>query len=161
MKKAKKESDNLPAESESKEDLFIRFLPECKTVKEAALKAGYSPSYSSSQIYNKLKSPNFQRKMRDYYVSECHMAIPKIVKLHSKVLEWLDEGNNFKELPKYDKTHRFILQSAGVIGADEQPRQSTINIGSIRELSVKLQGKRMKELTDKSDVIEGELIDGK
>ena len=158
-----KKTETLPVETESREDQFIRLLPECATVKEAALKAGYSPSYSCSKIYNKLKSPNFQRKMRDYYVSECHMAIPKIVKLHGKVLDYLDTDDNFKELPKYDKTHRFILQSAGMIGNDEQPKQQVINIGSIKELSIQLQNKRMEQLEKKQpeNIVEGEVIESK
>ena len=152
-----KETENLPEVPESKEDKLIRFLSECDTVKDAALKAGYSDSFANSLVYHKLKQPKFQKKLREYYVTQCHMAVPKIARLHGKVLDWLDKDDNFKKLPKYDKTHRFILQSAGVIGGDEQPGQPQINIKSIRQLSIQLQSKKEAEL---EKIAEGEIVEG-
>ena len=149
---------NLPKAVESKEDRLIRLLSECDTVKDAALKAGYSESFANSLVYHKLKQPKFQKKLREYYVTQCHMAVPKIAKLHSKVLDYLNKDDNFKDLPKYDKTHRFILQSTGIIAGDDQPRQPVINIKNIGELSIKLQEKKQEAL-ELEEVQEAEAVE--
>lgn len=150
-------SNNLPETAESKEDRFIRLLPLCDSISDAALKAGYSKSFATSGIYLKLKKPCMQKKLRDFYIENAHLSIPKLSKIQNKILDYLDTGDNFKELPKFHHTQRQLLQVAGLLGQDEAPRQPVINIKDIRQLSIQVQQKKLGNPgTDQAEVVDGE-----
>lgn len=126
----------LPATTENdspdREDLFIRNLFICKSTQDAALEAGYSPTYSSGPIYQKIKSAKFQEKLRKYAIAHELLNIPKIMALENAALKHLD--GKPEELPKFAAILKQKKQVAGLLQHDAAPQAPTISIKDVGQL---------------------------
>jgi len=115
----------------SKEDLFIRNLFLYKTVKEAAIKAGYTKNTASSTVYVKLKNERFKNKIREYAINNDLLCLPKIAFIEEQVLDHLVK--NPLDLPKFRHTVKEKKRIAGILQPDALPEPPpTINIESLK-----------------------------
>ncbi|NNG10256.1 MAG: hypothetical protein HKM92_08785 [Arenibacter sp.] len=148
----------MPAEAESREDKFIRYLCVCDTIKEASRRAGYSKYMAASGCYQIVKKPEFQKKLKEYYLAHNSTLLPKIIKAESKLVDIVLADP--EKLSKHNKTIRELKQSTGVLQADEAPKQQVININGIRELMIQVNNQKsdMERLSD-DQTVEGEVID--
>ena len=144
--------DNLP-EKADREHKLIQNLALCDTIQEAALLSGYSESMAKSNIYRIVKRPDFQKKLREYYLTNNSTLLPKIIKAESKLVDIV--LNDPEKLSKHNNTIKQMKQAAGILEPDTAPKQQVINIKNIRELSIQLQQKR---LTENEGATEGEII---
>nr|BDD44331.1 hypothetical protein 8 [Desulfobacterales bacterium] len=122
----------------TREEQFIRNLCLYDSTRDAAIAAGYSKSYANGPLYQRLKNPDFQNKIREYYIQHSRLVLPKILKLNNKIIEYLVDRDNFKETPKYKDTLRQILQVSGLLQTDKAEPTQTINYIEIRKLMTNL-----------------------
>jgi hypothetical protein len=116
----------------SREDLFIRLLAVYENQGEAALAAGYSESYSKTSISEKFKSKTFLAKLKSYYNNSTYSLLPKIAKVESDVVQLVVD--NPEDISKYRHTIKEIKQSAGILRADEEQRQSLVSVKNIQNI---------------------------
>ena len=140
-----KEIDDLPT-AETREDKLIRNLYICKTVYEAAIKAGYSENTAKSTIYTKLKNERFKNKIRDYAISNDLLSLPKIAYIENQILNHLME--NPLDTPKYSKTLKQKKKVAGILGEDVPQAPQVINIKSIEKVQVMVTDMLKQRLED-------------
>jgi hypothetical protein len=128
--------DNLPSivsEPLDRESSFIRNLFIEPNVLQAALKAGYSEGYATGPLYNRLKSPKLQEKIREYARShELINSVPLIMRLEHKALEYLEDKPS--ELPKFSAILKQKKQIAGLLSQDVVPQQAMISIGHVANM---------------------------
>lgn len=158
-------ADSLPAKQakDHREALFIRNLCQGLSVKKAALSAGYSESYAESQIYQRVKKPDFQAKVREAFLAGNTLEVPKVLSLYSRALDKIAEKGNEDELlgnlAKAKHIPKQILQIAQILSPDSQPMHQTVNI---KELSVFMrdrdQAPNCTKQVDAGDVIDGEVV---
>jgi len=123
----------LPVEQQVKPDreqLFIEALSQCKTVKEAGLKAGYSESYSIAHVHDKFKDPKFLDRVKQYYNGHATVLLPKIIGAEAKAVELVLQDPEL--LPKYRHTLKELKQSAGVLSPDVSVVNQTLNYVDLR-----------------------------
>jgi len=126
-----KGEDNPLPEAPSREDLFIRNLFLYRTVKEAAIEAGYSANTANSTIYVKLKKKSFKNKIRDYAITNDLLSLPKIAYIEEQVLDHLVK--NPLDAPKHARMLKEKKRIAGILTPDPiPPQQPTINIESLK-----------------------------
>jgi len=126
---------SLPADtsdlvSTDRETLFIQYLSQCPTVRQAALKAGYSESYSVGHVHDKLSDVKFLEKVKDYYNGHATVLLPRIIGAEEKAVE-LVLGNP-ELLPKFRHTLKELKQSAGVLTPDVSVVNQTLNYVDLR-----------------------------
>jgi hypothetical protein len=130
------EPDSLPSitsDPVDRESLFIRNLFIEPNVLQAALKAGYSEGYATGPLYNRLKSPKLQQRIREYATThELVDSVPLILKLEHNALKYLEDKP--QELPKFASILKQKKQIAGLLSQDVQPQQATISIGQVSNL---------------------------
>jgi hypothetical protein len=114
------------------EDEFIIYLSQCPTVKEAGLKAGYSPSYCDGTIYNKFKSERFLKKIRKHYNGHTHALLPRIIQAESKVIDIILADP--EKLAKFRHTVTELKRSAGVLDQENTTKPPVIKIGNVKNL---------------------------
>jgi hypothetical protein len=147
--------DNFPSivsEPIDRESLFIRYLFTEPNVVSAAIKAGYSEQYSSGPLYNKLKTPKFQAKLREYATThELIDSVPLILKLEHNALKWLQDKP--EELPKFAGILKQKKQIAGLLSQDAAPAQATISIGQVANLMLNVSQVDPLESDNTADII--------
>ena len=149
----KAQEPNLEAQDEpGREERFIRNLALYPTVQEAGIASGYSESYCSSTLYLKLKSPKFQQKLRDFYIANSHLNLPKIANIHSQIIDHLTK--NPLEAPKFGRTLKMELQTSRVLDSDT-PSVQIVNVSSIQNLMLEFQEHRENP---QAEVIEAETV---
>jgi hypothetical protein len=116
----------------SREDLFIRLLAVYENQGDAAIAAGYSESYSKTSISEKFKSKTFLAKLKSYYNNSTYSLLPKIAKVESDVVQLVVD--NPEDISKYRHTIKEIKQSAGILRADEEQRQSLVSVKNIQNI---------------------------
>src|SRR3990172_9182694 len=119
------ESNEQP-ETPERAELFIRNLFLCKSTQDAALEAGYSPTYASGPIYKKIRNAKFQEKLRKYAISNELLNIPKIMQIETDALRYLEDKP--AELPKFAAILKQKKQIAGLLHHDMAPQAPMINI---------------------------------
>jgi hypothetical protein len=128
--------DNFPSivsEPIDRETAFLRNLFIEPNVLQAAIKAGYSEGYANGPLYNRLKTPKFQAKLREYATThELIDSVPLILKLEHNALKWLQDKP--EELPKFASILKQKKQIAGLLSQDTAPAQATISIGQVANL---------------------------
>ena len=117
---------------EAREDEFIRCLAIYPSTKEAGIKAGYSESYSSSDICNKFKSERFLKKIRKFYNGSTHMLLPKIFRAESQVVDLVLEDP--EKVSKHRHTLTEIKRSIGVLDQETTSKPPVIKIGNVKNL---------------------------
>jgi len=139
---------------ESKQDRLVRNIHKFKSIGAAAIDAGYSESTAKGRIYDIIKTPKFQKALREHYLTSNATLLPKILKAESDLMDviLLDP----EKLSKHNNTVKQMKQAAGILEPDNQPRQQVINIKSIKELSIHLQQKRIEQAEPVQDA---EVID--
>lgn len=139
---------------ESREDKFIDLLYGVADPEEAALQAGYSPSYAESIKSHKLQNPKFIAKVRKRYGQNFVYKLPALHNIYSKAIdEYLSDPQLAIKHPKLLKEMEI---NAGVKDEEVQPPQ-VYNIKDIQHFSVIVHQKRLSE--NQPDIVEGEVID--
>lgn len=136
----------------NREDLFIRNLSLCNSVQEAALSAGYAPQYASSGIYKRIKSPKFQEKVRQYYVSHVHEDLPRIARINRSILKQLEKevtSGDLGNVPKTRHVSKQTLQIAGLLG-QEKVAQPTVNVSGVRNMMIQLHNQNSRDFFDEN-----------
>ncbi len=133
-----------------KQELLIRNICLGLSTKQAALDAGYSESTAESSIYQMIKKPNFQTRLREYILAHNIIDIPRVINLESRAIEAIEEMFNDDEpdkaidkLSKLSATFKRKLQDAGLSEQDET--RKTINISGVQNLMLQVHEGRMKE----------------
>ena len=134
-------TQNLPTvidglNPESWEDRFISYLSTCKTIRAAGIKAGYSESYSKTNLCDKFKNQAFLNKLKTYYNGYSASLLPKILHAESKVVDIV--LNDPEKLPKFSRTLKELKQSAGVLQQDQAPGSVMINIENMQNILKKV-----------------------
>jgi len=136
--------DNIDRES-----LFIRNLFIEPNVLQAALKAGYSEGYATGPLYNRLKSPKLQERIREYARQhELIDSVPTIMRLEHNALKWL--ADKPEELPKFASILKQKKQIAGLLSQDVAPQQATISIGQVSNLMLNV-NQHTQDVVNSSD----------
>ena len=130
------ESNKVDQQELTREDKFIRNLSLYPTVSEAAIQAGYSQSYATSNLYQRLRKESFQRKIREFYKGSVSTLLPKIAQIESKVVTACLA--DVDKVPKFQHTLKQIKQSSGVLSQDTGQAQPTIQIESVRQLMIQI-----------------------
>lgn len=154
----KKKTETLPElkKAETKEDKLIRNLFIYPSKYQAGIQAGYSESYCKGPLYQRVKTEKFQRKIIDYAIANDILSLPKVAYIENKVLDHLMD--NPLDSHKYKDVMRQKKQVSGLLQHDDAPQQPIVHIGSIRELSIQLQSKRMEQI---DNIPEAEVISEK
>ena len=124
-------TDQPETQEQSREEIFIRNLSICKSVKEAAILAGYSESYADGPLYLKIKKESFQNKVREFYKGTSVAILPRISLVEQNVVKACLE--DVGKVPKLAAMLKQIKQAAGVL-AQEAPSAPTINIQELKVL---------------------------
>ena len=119
-----------------REQVFIANLATCKTIKQAAIDAGYSKSYAGSDIYNKIKTDSFQALVKQHYNGYAHLLLPKLINIESQVIEHVLK--NITDVPKYRHTLADIKRSTGILQPEHETRAPVINIKEVRNMMLKV-----------------------
>jgi len=122
----------IPDAVVDREQLFINNLATHANQREAAIAAGYSPTYAATSISLKFKSERFMAKLRDYYKGNAALLLPKIMATEAKVVDLVYDDPG--ELPKHRQTLKELKQSASVLSSDQGQVQPVLHITSIRNL---------------------------
>jgi hypothetical protein len=123
---------SIPTNQE-REDAFIRNLFIEPSVVAAALKAGYPQTSATSWVYQRLRNPKFQERIREYARQhELVESVPTIMRLEHNALKYL--ADKPQELPKFASILKQKKQIAGLLAADSAPTQATISIGQVANL---------------------------
>ena len=115
-----------------REELFISNLATCKTIKDAGIKAGYSESYSSTNLCDKFKKPDFIKKIRTFYNGYSAALLPKILHAESKVVDIVLADP--EKISKFRHTLKEIKQSTGILKPDDDVRKPMIQVANIKNL---------------------------
>jgi len=127
---------SLPADTSDlvstndREQRFIENLATRKSIKQAAIDAGYSIGYASGDIYHKVKSPKFISKLRSHYNGVAASLLPSIINAEAKVIDIV--AADPEQLPKFRHTLRELKQSAGVLSPDVSVVNQTLNYVDLR-----------------------------
>jgi phage terminase small subunit len=125
-------TDTLPTPPDREQE-FIKNLFLEPNPYQAAIKAGYSESYSVSTLYTRLKNPKFQERIREYARShELVNSVPLIMRLENKALKYLEDKP--QELPKFASILKQKKQIAGLLSQDVAPQQAMISIGHVANM---------------------------
>ena len=136
-----------------RESQFIRNLFVEPNLLQAALKAGYSESYANSQIYQRIRSPKLQEKIREYArTHELIESVPTILRLEHQALKYLD--GKPEELPKYAALLKQKKQIAGLLAQDVIPQQATISIGAVANLMLNVSQVGIESEPINADIIQ-------
>jgi hypothetical protein len=124
--------------NDERETIFINLLVGGFSPHQAALKAGYSKSYASSGVYQKLKkSERLQTKIMQAgpmlarsYRRFTQAALPEIAEIEANAL------GEYRKDPKLAITRPALLKqvkiAAGVLNDDQRPPTPKINIGKLQ-----------------------------
>lgn len=132
---------NNTVTTDPRELAFIQNLATCKTIKAAAIKAGYSQETASSAIYTKLYSKSFQSKLREYYQGFAHTFLPGIAKIEHNVLKACLEDVN--KVPKHARTLKEIKQAAKILSPDIPTALPTIHVDQVQVLMQQIQESKL------------------
>jgi hypothetical protein len=142
---------------DAREERLIVNLFEGQTIKEAAIAAGYSRSFASSAISNKVRSPEFKRKMLSHAAALKLLELPAVLQGEAGVTnifqkavidaqnETDDEVRKAKEdralkiLAKSRHTLKETKQIAGLLQPDFAPQGQVVNIQGVQNLMLQLQ----------------------
>jgi hypothetical protein len=139
-----------PTEPIDRESAFLRNLFIEPNVLQAAIKAGYSEGYANGPLYNRLKTPKFQAKLREYATThELIDSVPLILKLEHNALKWLD--GRPEELPKFASILKQKKQIAGLLSQDVAPAQATISIGQVSNLMLNVSQAHTQDAVNVAD----------
>jgi len=150
-------TDNLPAtrnkqKDEEIENKFIELLSTFRDPREAALKAGYSKTYSYNIRSNKFKNQRFIEKLKQTYNGDASVLLLPILGIESALIheayKLLQDAQNeqdptqrstkFKEAAdfctKTKGTRKEIKQSVGVLQADDAPKPMMINVKAVQNI---------------------------
>ena len=126
-----KSTDTDTDKKESKQQLLVRYIFSEPTIKQAALKAGYSPNMVKSNVYQIIKTPAFQTMLRDHAISNDLLDIPQLQRIESRILSILEAKP--EDYPKYKQIFSEKKRIAGILQSEEQPvRVQQVNIGQIQ-----------------------------
>ena len=140
---------------EDREQLLIQNMSMYPTIKEAAISAGYSESYATSNIYRLIKKPEFQNRLKQYYRVYNTALLPRILEAETRLIEKIVEDP--EKLSKHHATIKQIKQAAGILEPDNTPKQPFINIRNLQELSLKiLQGETKFEQIPDAEILSDE-----
>jgi hypothetical protein len=143
--------DNIPTVID-RESAFIRNLFVEPNLLQAALKAGYSEGYASGPLYNRVKQPKFQAKIREFAVThELIDSVPTILRLEHQALKYLD--GKPEELPKFSALLKQKKQIAGLLSQDAAPAQPMININQVANLMLNVSQVEPIQADNVSDII--------
>ena len=126
---------------DSREEKFLDLLFVCKSVSDAAQKAGYSKKYSTSAIYYKFRLPSFQSKIIARFKDNCHSDLPLIQKINrqgmKRILEDLETGDGdlaakLKHIPRQTLEIVKLLSPEG---------GTTVNLVNVESLQAIVNGK--------------------
>jgi len=136
MKKPSPDTEPTPSKeiaeaSVDREELFIEALSQYPTIKEAALAAGYAPGYATGRIYHKFNSDRFVKRLQKRYNGFSASLLPAIHRIDRKVIDKLQ--TDIESVPKYEKTIKRILTTAGVLKQDIEQRIDTVNIKVLQQ----------------------------
>jgi len=105
------------------------------SIKDAALKAGYSPIHATSCLYSQLRSPSFAAKMAEYIKSApaarrnlALLRLPRLSKIEDNILAKAEADPEYAI--KASKTVEREYRLAGLL-QDEQARPQVVQIGTI------------------------------
>ena len=118
----------------SREDMFVRNLFVCKSIKEAGLQAGYTESYCEGTLRYRLKNPKVQEKIKKAFLASQCMNLPKIAKIYQNGLDHLCKAENIKDYPKLAGIDKRILQITGLLGQDSPHQAPTISIEKVGQM---------------------------
>ena len=118
------------------EGKLIRNLSLCKTLKEAALRAGYSASFADTAVYRKAKSLKFQQKVREFYLASDYLLLPKLARIDNQVMDHLDGKPD--QVPKFTGFLRQKKETTKVLTPEQEDVAPTINIASVQNLMLQL-----------------------
>jgi phage terminase small subunit len=145
--------DDLPAAiptNQEREDAFIRNLFIEPSVVAAALKAGYPETSATSYVYQRLRNPKFQERIREYArTHELVESVPVIMRLEHNALKYLEDKP--QELPKYASILKQKKQIAGLLSQDVQPQQATISIGQVSNLMLNVSQAHIQDAVNVAD----------
>ena len=127
----------MPEVAIDREHLFISNLATHPTQYEAAIAAGYSPTYARTSISLKFKSDKFLDKLKAHYNGNAAMLLPRILNAESKAVGIVNDDPT--QLPKYHRTLSELKRSAGVLQPDPANVQQTIQVTNIRNLFAQAQ----------------------
>jgi hypothetical protein len=130
---------NAEEQPSSREDIFIRNLFLCDTVKEAGLRAGYTESYCEGPLCQKLKNPKVQEKIKKVFLETQSMNLPMIAKIYKNGLEHISKPGNILDFAKLSQIDKRILQLTGMLAQDSAPAPM-ISIGAVQNLMLQLGG---------------------
>ncbi len=151
-------TDETLPEKFDKQELLIRNLCLGMNVTQAASQAGYSDSTAQSSVYQMIKQPKFQARLKEYVLAHNIIDIPKVISLENKAIDALtlmfesDPDKAIDKLAKLSPTFKRKLQDAGVSQSDQQPAQQTINVKNLQNFMVQVTAERQK-------AIEGEVVE--
>lgn len=126
---------NLPASTNLTElqKAMVDILPDCRSLKEAALKAGFAES-TAANIKSKIRnSPNWAVAVKQAYLNNNIVQLPQINNIEQDLIDII--AQNPEEYPKYKDVIKQIKQQAGVLQTDQdynKPSQTlTLNVRDI------------------------------
>lgn len=125
-----------PEEPESKQDKLLQYLFSEPTPMAAQVKAGYSPK--STMVYQLIRKPDFQQRMRDYATQNDLLSMPLIQSIEAKCLKEVErDPQNYRI---YKDVFKQKKQIAGLLAQDTAPPPPPgVSIGTIERMQVIVQ----------------------
>ena len=143
-----------------KQQALVDFLPECRTLKQAALKAGYSEQ-TAGNIKSKIRlSPKWAVAVKQAYLNNNITQLHTIMNIEEDILQLC--ANNVEEVPKFKDTIKQIKQQAGVLQADadyNKPSLTHITVNAQTFMAQINQAGPNGTNNMPNPAIEGEIID--
>lgn len=123
---------------DTREEQLVRNLFLGLDPKQAALKAGYSESFSDSSVYTKFKSKRFQDLIRDYAIANNVTEIPKVCNLYRIAVNQMHkeaQSGDLSNLAKLRHIPRQILEIGRVLAPEAHTGNVTlVNIESLQAI---------------------------
>lgn len=122
---------------DSREEKFVDLLFVCKSIREAALAAGYSETYSGTPIYQKFKSPSFQAKIINAFKTNCYTDLPLVQKINHASLNAMHrdlEAGNLDSVAKLKHIPRQILEITRLLQPEGVQGHTMVNIENLQML---------------------------